>query len=70
MNQVIVGVVNANRRHFEAVLTDMAKMEQQFPGFLSSLITHRFTLADYGEALGPRTPDQIKVIFQIAPVSA
>ena len=66
MNQVIVGVVNANRRHFEAVLADMAKIEQQFPGFLSSLITHRFALADYREALGPRTADQIKVIFQVA----
>jgi threonine dehydrogenase-like Zn-dependent dehydrogenase len=66
MNQVIVGVVNANRGHFEAVLTDMAKMEQQFPGFLSSLITHRFALSDYREALGPRTPDQIKVIFEIS----
>ena len=65
-NQVIVGVVNANRRHFEAVLRDMVLIKKRFPGFLTSLITHRFRLDEYGQALGPRTPDQIKVVFEIA----
>jgi len=68
-NQVIVGVVNATRRHFETVLRDMVLIRERFPGFLSSLITHRFALDEYEQALGPRTPDQIKVIFEIAEVS-
>ena len=70
MNQVVVGVVNANRRHFEAVLRDMVKIEARFPGFLSSLITHRFKLDEYEAALSARTPDQIKVVFDIAEVSS
>jgi len=70
MNQVIVGVVNANRRHFQAVFRDMVRIQDRFPGFLSSLITHRFTLEQYERALAARTPDRIKVIFDIAEVSS
>lgn len=70
MNQVVVGVVNANRRHFEAVLRDMVKIQERFPQFLSSLITHRFGLDEYEQALAARTPDQVKVIFDIAEVSS
>lgn len=66
MNQVIVGVVNANHRHFQAVIEDMVRIEGKFPGFLGSLITHRFGLDHYEQALGPRSPDQIKVIFEMA----
>ena len=40
-NKVMVGTVNANRDYFEAGVYDLARMEMQFPGWLSKLLTHR-----------------------------
>jgi threonine dehydrogenase-like Zn-dependent dehydrogenase len=39
-NKVMVGTVNANREHFEMAVTDLAKAELEYPGWLGKLLTH------------------------------
>jgi len=39
-NKVMVGTVNANREHFELAVSDLAKAELEYPGWLKKLLTH------------------------------
>ena len=39
-NKAMAGTVNANRIDFEAGVRDLKRTEGQFPGWLSSLLTH------------------------------
>ena len=39
-NRVMVGTVNANREHFELAVSDLAKAELEYPGWLGKLLTH------------------------------
>lgn len=68
-NRVLVGTVNANRRHFEAGVADMALAEAQYPGWLARLLTHRIDgLGRYAELFADLTgaKDAIKVFCEIA----
>jgi threonine dehydrogenase-like Zn-dependent dehydrogenase len=38
-NKAMVGTVNANREHFEAGVRDMSQAEEEYPGWLSRLLT-------------------------------
>jgi threonine dehydrogenase-like Zn-dependent dehydrogenase len=40
-NRVMVGTVNANREHFELAVSDLAKAELEYPGWLGKLLTHK-----------------------------
>ena len=40
-NKVMVGSVNASRENFETGVRDMAHAEEEYPGWLSRLLTHR-----------------------------
>ena len=66
-NQVIVGSVNSNRRHFEMALRDIGLLETRFPGMLSTMITHRYSLEDYTRAFVPGEPGQIKTVIEVDP---
>ncbi len=66
-NQVIVGSVNSNRKHFEMALNDMTKVNLQFHGMLNEMVTQRYRLEDYVNAFGPRNGKHIKTVVEIDP---
>jgi threonine dehydrogenase-like Zn-dependent dehydrogenase len=63
-NKVIVGTVNANRRHFEAAVADLEGIERSWPGWLEGCISRRVAHADYRAGL-ERGPDDVKVVVQV-----
>jgi threonine dehydrogenase-like Zn-dependent dehydrogenase len=60
-NDVVVGSVNANHRHYQAAAEALGRAD---PAWLASLITRREPLERFAEALRPR-PDDIKVILTL-----
>lgn len=68
-NKVVVGTVNANRDYFEAGIYDHARVEAQFPGWLSKFLTHPVDgLENYKEMMRLLTEgkDVIKVFVNVA----
>lgn len=64
-NKVVFGSVNANRRHFQQGLRDMAAAEERWPGYLRRLITRIVPLEDFRQAL-QRQPGDVKVCVRLA----
>ena len=60
-NSVIVGSVNANRRHYQQAVTALTSAERDW---LARLITRRVPLDRFEEALG-REPDDVKVTVRL-----
>jgi len=58
-NEVVVGSVNANRRHYEAGAESLAKAD---PGWLGRIISRRVPLDRWHEAL-VRQPDDVKPVI-------
>jgi glucose 1-dehydrogenase len=58
-NHVVLGTVNANRRHYEAAAKALASADR---AWLESLISRRVSLARWQEALDDQ-PDDIKVVI-------
>jgi glucose 1-dehydrogenase len=61
-NGVVFGTVNANRRHYQAAATAMAKADQQW---LERLITRRVPLSRWSDAL-LRRPDDVKSVVDLS----
>ncbi len=66
-NQVVVGSVNSNRTHFGTALNDMVRINSQYDGILTRMITHRFRLQDYRQAFDPGVPNRIKTVIEVDP---
>jgi threonine dehydrogenase-like Zn-dependent dehydrogenase len=49
-NRVVLGTVNAARRHFEAGVRDLAAAQERFPGWLERVITRRIPVVDAAKA--------------------
>jgi threonine dehydrogenase-like Zn-dependent dehydrogenase len=62
-NEVVVGSVNANRRHYQAAADSLAKAD---PAWLGKLITRRVPLESWHQALD-RSPDDVKVVIEVTP---
>jgi hypothetical protein len=60
-NDVVVGSVSANRRHYAAAARALAVAD---PRWLERLITRRVPLDRFAEALAP-TRDDIKVVLDL-----
>jgi threonine dehydrogenase-like Zn-dependent dehydrogenase len=60
-NEVVVGSVNANRRHYEAGAEALAKAD---PQWLGKLLTRHVPLESFGEAF-KRRDDDVKVIIEV-----
>ena len=58
-NGVVLGSVNANRRHYEMAATALANAD---PAWLDRLVSRRVPLSNWQEALDNR-PDDIKVVI-------
>jgi hypothetical protein len=61
-NDVVIGSVNANLRHYGAAARALAAAD---PDWLDRLITRRVPLSRFADALAPR-PDDIKVVLTLA----
>src|SRR5215510_11848179 len=61
-NQAVVGVVNANRRHYEMAVQSLSQAD---PDWLGALITRRVALAQWQDALVHRSGD-IKTIVEFS----
>ncbi len=61
-NNVVVGSVNANKRHWYRAGEALARADR---GWLAGLVTRRETPADFARALD-RKPDDIKVVIQFS----
>lgn len=60
-NQIIAGSVNACRAHYEAAVASLEKWQTRWPGLAERLITGRFPLERYREALS-KDVDAIKSV--------
>jgi threonine dehydrogenase-like Zn-dependent dehydrogenase len=60
-NKVVVGSVNANRRHYDQAAHALASA---CPDWLARLITRRVPLAEFAEAF-TRHPDDVKVVLDL-----
>jgi threonine dehydrogenase-like Zn-dependent dehydrogenase len=60
-NDVVVGSVNGNRRHYELAVQALAKADHEW---LSRLITRRVPMADWPSAL-ERGNDDVKVVVEL-----
>jgi threonine dehydrogenase-like Zn-dependent dehydrogenase len=60
-NDVVVGSVNANRRHYEAAAQALARADA---AWLGRLITRRVPLEDFSSALAVQ-PDDVKVVLAL-----
>ncbi len=61
-NRLVVGAVNAGRRHFEAAVRDLAVAEERRPGWMGQLITRRLPFIEAARAL-IRAPEDIKTVL-------
>jgi threonine dehydrogenase-like Zn-dependent dehydrogenase len=66
-NQVLVGSVNANRRHFELAVADLARAEAQWGDAIRQVVTHHVPVAEFESVLRQRVPDEIKSVITWAP---
>jgi glucose 1-dehydrogenase len=60
-NEVVVGSVNANRRHYEAAADALAKADR---GWLERLITRKVPIEQFASGL-ERQADDVKVVIEI-----
>jgi len=54
----------AERGHFERAIQHLGEIEQEWPRWLTSLITQRLPLSDFKDALHP-APDSIKTVIEM-----
>lgn len=62
-NQIIVGSVNASRKHYEQAVNYLVKAKQQWPEAVDKIITHRYPFGKYDDALHNHGEDEIKVVI-------
>jgi threonine dehydrogenase-like Zn-dependent dehydrogenase len=63
-NQVMVGSVNAGRKHFQMAVDDLDKARKTWGDAMNHLITHRFPYTQFPEALSLHSPDEIKAVLE------
>jgi len=66
-NQVIVGSVNSNRRHFEMAIRDIPDIGLKFGNVMNEMITHYFSIGDYDKAFGIDDKNHIKTVIEVEP---
>ncbi len=66
-NQVVVGSVNSNRSHFEMALKNIPEINSRFGGMLEEMITHRFRLENFHQAVTLSDPKHIKTVIEVEP---
>jgi threonine dehydrogenase-like Zn-dependent dehydrogenase len=64
-NQVVMGSVNSNRRHFEMALADMPRINSTFDDILDGMFTHKFKFSEWAEAFKVSDPNQMKITVEM-----
>ncbi len=65
-NQVVMGSVNAGRRHFQAAVEDLEKALRIWENGLQRMVTHRFPYQRFAEAIELHSPEEIKTVVEWA----
>lgn len=65
-NQVLVGSVNSNRRHFKMAVDAMPALSEKYPELLKRILTDRYPLSDFEQAFGEKRPEHIKTVISIS----
>jgi threonine dehydrogenase-like Zn-dependent dehydrogenase len=63
-NQVMVGSVNASRKHFQMAVDDLGKARKTWGNAIDQMITHRFPYTQFAEALSLHSTDEIKTLLE------
>jgi threonine dehydrogenase-like Zn-dependent dehydrogenase len=63
-NQVMVGSVNASRKHFEMAVHDLNRARRTWGSAIERVITDRYPYTDYSKALSHHSTDEIKTILE------
>lgn len=66
-NQVMVGSVNASRKHFDRAVDDLQRARQEWGSVIDDLITHRHPYHEFAAALAPPPADEIKAVVEWDP---
>jgi glucose 1-dehydrogenase len=66
-NQVMLGSVNASRKHFDLAIQDLTEASRQWKSVIESMITHRLPYAQFEDALKTHPADEIKTVLEWAP---
>lgn len=61
-NQLMVGSVNASRRHFELGVRDLERARDRWGDTIDRMITHRFPYTRFADALTQHPEDEIKAV--------
>lgn len=61
-NQVMIGSVNAARRHYEQAIHDLGDWRARWPGLAERMITARYPLERFRDALAPSSEDIKRVV--------
>ncbi len=65
-NQVVVGSVNAGRKHFRAAVEDLERVQRTWGPGLQRMVTHRFPFPRFAEAIALHSPEEIKTVVEWA----
>jgi threonine dehydrogenase-like Zn-dependent dehydrogenase len=63
-NQVMVGSVNASRKHFQMAVDDLGRAREAWGNAIDQMITHRFHYTQFAEALSIHSPSEIKTVLE------
>lgn len=66
-NQVIVGSVNSNYKHFKMAIRDIPDISLKFGNMMNEMITHSFKLGDYKKAFAIDDKNHIKTVIEVEP---
>jgi threonine dehydrogenase-like Zn-dependent dehydrogenase len=63
-NQVMIGSVNASRKHFEMAVEDLGKAYRRWGKTMEQIITHVVPYADFAEVLEKHPNNEIKAVVE------
>ena len=66
-NQLLLGTVNANITAFHSGVRHLLEFQREFPAQMKQLITHRYPMEQYDQAINSNDPGRIKVTLEISP---
>lgn len=63
-NQVLMGSVNASLSHFKQAVADLEVAHKKWPETMNRIITDRYPVADFQNALSHHSSDEIKCVIE------
>ncbi|HET7215089.1 MAG TPA: glucose 1-dehydrogenase [Terriglobia bacterium] len=63
-NQVMIGSVNASRKHFEMAVEDLGKAYKTWGGAMQQIITHVVPFTSFAEVLEKHPDNEIKAVIE------